>query len=329
MNFNDLVFVSAQPDVPYFHWQTKVYVHNFIEKGIKPEQIHVLFVIVDGDKPSLKSLELKSYGVNVHHYFDDRNNKDYIPSLRPLILSKWLKEYPQFGKCYFYHDSDIIFRELPDFDSMMNDDICYLSDTTEYIGYNYLKECGGRYELEHPELIQDELLLTMCTIVGISLDKVKDNQKNSGGAQYLIKNTDYNFWDKVYYDSETLYSELNQFHNENRILNGLQIWTSDMWAVLWNLWYFGNETKVTDSLSFSWATDTIDQYNKKVILHMAGVTGELRDSKFYKGDYISLNPLTLLKIDERFFDYIDENSSTKKYIEVMKSMLKNETKGYL
>ena len=33
-----LLFVSAQPDVPYFHWQAKIYSHNFIEMGIKPEQ---------------------------------------------------------------------------------------------------------------------------------------------------------------------------------------------------------------------------------------------------------------------------------------------------
>ena len=42
----DLVFVSAQPDLPYFHWQIKIYVNNFIEKGIKPNQIHILFIIL-------------------------------------------------------------------------------------------------------------------------------------------------------------------------------------------------------------------------------------------------------------------------------------------
>ena len=32
----NILFVTAQPDVPYFHWQVKLYTHNFIEKGIKP-----------------------------------------------------------------------------------------------------------------------------------------------------------------------------------------------------------------------------------------------------------------------------------------------------
>ena len=41
-----ILFVTAQPDVPYFIWQIKLYVNNFIEKGINPNQIHVIFSIV-------------------------------------------------------------------------------------------------------------------------------------------------------------------------------------------------------------------------------------------------------------------------------------------
>lgn len=326
---DNLVFVSAQPDISYFHWQTKVYIHNFIEKGVKPHQIHVLFVILNDSQPSEESLSLKQLGVNVHHYEDTRIDKRYIPTLRPLILSKWLKENPQFGKCYFYHDSDIVFRVLPDFNSMIEDNICYLSDTTSYIGYDYLKECCGRYEDEHKVLSENKLLYLMSDIVGVDIETIKNNQKNSGGAQYLIKGTDYTFWDKVYKDSERLYDTLIHFHKSYPIQNGLQIWTSDMWGVLWNLWYLGKETEVTDKLSFSWATDTVEQYENKIILHMAGVTPDLKHSKFYKGDFITLNPIELLKINDTIFDYIDENSSTKKYIEVMESMIKNESNDYL
>ena len=44
----DILFVSAQPDVPYFIWQIKLYVNNFIEKGIDPNQIHVVLGLVQG-----------------------------------------------------------------------------------------------------------------------------------------------------------------------------------------------------------------------------------------------------------------------------------------
>lgn len=319
---NDLIFVSAQPDVTYFHWQTKIYVHNFIEKGINPSQIHLLFLITDGDEPNSESLELRKLGVNVHYYIDNRESKVYIPTLRPFMLSKWLKEYPEYGKCYFYHDSDIIFRELPDFQSIISDDICYLSDTKSYIGYEYINMCGGRYQKEHTNLSQDDLLNNMCSVIGISSDIVKKNQDKSGGAQYLLKNIDHTFWEKVYKDSEPLYMMLIQFHQSHPIKNEIQMWTSDMWCVLWNLWLFNKQTLITDKLSFTWATDIISEYEKNPILHMAGITKNMMSNSFYKGEFINVSPLKLLEFNINYFDYIDESSSTKKYVEVMKRIIK-------
>jgi len=323
---NNLVFVSAHPDIPYFHWQTKVYTNNFIEKGIKPKNIHVLFLMVNGQtSPSEESLKLKKLGINVHHYLDDRKNKKYIPSLRPLALSRWLKEYPEFGQAYFYHDSDIIFRELPNFDKLLEDDIVYLSDTLSYISYDYIMGCCQRYESHHQNLSKGELLKTMADIIGIPVELIKENNRNSGGAQYLIKNTDYTFWEKVYEDCATLYQKVFEFNFKNRIPSGeIQMWTADMWAVLWNLWNTNHKTKIVDDLSFSWATDTIKTYERHPILHMAGVTDDLKSTKFYKGEFINVDPLSKLKENPNFFDYVDRNSSTIKYIEQMKKVVEND-----
>jgi len=323
---NDLVFVSAHPDIPYFHWQTKVYTNNFIEKGINPKNIHVLFVMVNGNtSPSEESLKLKEIGINVHHYLDDRKNKKYIPSLRPLALSRWLKEYPELGKYYFYHDSDIIFRELPDFDKLLKDDVVYLSDTLSYINYDYIMGCCQRYETQHPSLQKGHLIQLMADVIGVSVDIIKQNNKNSGGAQYLIKNTDYTFWEKVFLDCETLYQKVFDFDRSHRIPSGeIQMWTADMWAVLWNLWLTNHETKIVNDLSFSWATDTISTYEKHPILHMAGVTDDLKRTKFYKGEFINVDPLQKLRENINYFDYIESNSSTIKYIEQMKKVIKNE-----
>lgn len=323
---NDLVFVCAHPDIPYFHWQTKVYVNNFIEKGIKPENIHVLFVMVNGlTSPTEESLKFKELGINVHHYLDDRKNKKYIPSLRPMVLSRWLKEYPKLGKCYFYHDGDIIFRELPNFDDLLKDDIVYLSDTLSYISHDYIVGCSNRYEEHHKNLEKNYLLNLMAEVIGLPTNVIKENNNNSGGAQYLIKNTDYTFWEKVFVDSENLYQKLFEFNKKNRIPFGeIQIWTADMWAVLWNLWLTNHKTIVTKELDFSWATDNIERYEECPILHMAGVTENLKHYKFYKGEFINVNPFKKLKENYHFFDYIDSNSSTIKYIEQMKRILEKE-----
>ena len=318
----DIVFVTAQPDVPYFHWQVKLYTHNFIEKGIDPNSIHVIFSTLGNNKLSQGAEDLKKIGINIHSYKDERVNKRYIPSIKPFLLYKWLEQYPQYGKCFFLHDADIIFRELPDFEKMMNDDICYLSDTIGYIGYDYIMDCCRRYESQHPTSEKGQLLKEMADTIGISVDLIKENQKNSGGGQYIIKNTDYKLWEKIYLDSFTLYNNMLIYQRKFPINPGqIQFWTAEMWSVLWNLWLHNFKTKVVNELSFSWATDNVDVYKKHPILHMAGVTDDLKKTKFYKGEYINIDPIQKLIEDPTYFDYVDIKSSTIKYIEVMRSYI--------
>lgn len=319
-----LVFVTAQPDVPYFHWQVRVYTQNFVDLGINPNKIHVIFGMVQGNtEPTKESLELKELGINVHHYLDDRQKKHYIPSIKPFLIYKWLEENPEYGKCFFLHDADIIFRELPDFNKLLSDDTIYLSDTIGYIGYNYINSCCERYESQHPNSEKNQLLQEMVDVIGLTIEDVKENQNNSGGGQYIIKNTSWELWFKIYYDCVPLYDQMLSYQKRFPISPGeIQFWTAEMWSLLWNLWYFGLETKVVEDLSFSWATDSISTYEKHPILHMAGVTQDLKEKKFFKGDYINVNPLEKLKSDIDFFEYIEQESATRKYIDIMKRVIK-------
>lgn len=320
----NILFVTAQPDVPYFIWQVKLYVHNFIEKGIKPSQIHVIFSIVHRDEdPTEESLELKKMGINVHHYRDERSKKNYIPSIKPYLIYKWLEQYPEFGKMFFLHDADIIFNRLPNFQLLTEDDISYLSDTVGYIGYKYIMDCCQRYEHHHPNSEKGQLIKEMADVVGIDVEKIKINQENSGGGQYLLKNTTSDLWKKIYENSTALYNKMLDYQRRFPISPGeIQFWTAEMWSLLWNLWLFGIDTKITKELDFSWATDPISIYEKKPILHMAGVTQDLKNRKFFKGEFINMDPISKLKEDNSFFDFIDADSSTVKYIDNMKSYIK-------
>jgi hypothetical protein len=319
----NILFVSAQPDVPYFIWQIKLYIHNFIEKGIDPNKIHVVLGLVQGNtKPSKQSEELKELGVNVHYFVDERVKKHYIPSIKPFLISKWIQSNPEFGKLFFLHDADIIFRELPNFEELLNDDTCYLSDTIGYIGYDYIMDCCGRYEQKHPNTEKGQLISEMSEVIGVDVDIIKDNQKNSGGGQYLIKNSNCELWDKIYKDSIKLYDQMLNYQKRFPINPGqIQFWTAEMWALLWNLWMYGFETKITDEMSFSWATDDIKKYEQHPILHMAGVTDNLKTTKFYKGDYINIDPILKMRDNPNHFDYINKDSSTIKYMENMKSYI--------
>jgi hypothetical protein len=319
----NILFVSAQPDVPYFIWQIKLYVHNFIEKGIKPDQIHVVLGLVQGKtKPSPQSEQLKELGINIHYFVDERTRKNYIPSIKPYLISKWIQSNPDHGKLFFLHDADIIFNQLPSFDELLQDEVCYLSDTIGYIGYDYIMDCCGRYEQKHPNTEKGQLISEMSEVIGIDVDTIKTNQKNSGGGQYLIKNSNCELWDKIYKDSIKLYDQMLNYQKRFPINPGqIQFWTAEMWALLWNLWMYGFETKISDEMGFSWATDNIKKYEQHPILHMAGVTDNLKTTKFYKGDYINTDPILKMRENPNHFDYIDKDSSTIKYIENMKTYI--------
>jgi hypothetical protein len=276
-------------------------------------------------KPTDEALKIKDYGVNVHFYEDNRDIKTYIPSIKPYMITQWLKEFPEHGKLFFLHDADIIFNYLPNFEELLKDELTYVSDTIGYIGYNYIMDCCNRYETKHPNSQKGQLLQEMVNIVGVTVDCVKCNQENSGGGQYLIKNTDHNLWQKIYDDCSPLYYQMLDYQKRFPISPGeIQFWTAEMWSLLWNLWLNGNETKITKELNFSWATDTIGVFEKNPILHMAGVTENLKGTKFYKGEYINIDPIQKLKSNPNHFDYIDKNSSTIKYVEVMKSFIQND-----
>jgi hypothetical protein len=317
-----LIFVSAQPDVPYFHWQCEVYLHNFINLGIPSENIHVLFGVTKGGDLSEGANKLKKYTQNIHSIEDLREKKHYIPSIKPYLIHQFLRKYPNLGEKMFIHDSDIIFNYLPNFDQFIQDDIQYLSDTNGYLNFDYIMSCDQRYNDEHESLEKGMLLREMIDVIGIDAGDVKKNNENSGGAQYLLKNQTWFMWYKIYKDSTVLYDKLKRFHTKYPIEFGeIQFWTAEMWSILWNLWWWGMKTKVVNELSFCWATDTIDKCKNNPILHMAGVTEDLKKDKFYKGDYIDLNPLNMLRDKSDIFDYVGRSSSTLLYINEMKKII--------
>ena len=307
----NLIFVSAQPDNIYFHWQVEVYMYQFSKFGII-DNCHVLFGY-SGDSPSEGGLKLQKMYKNIHFYKDERVDKTYIPTIRPHILAKFFNEFPDLGKNVFYHDSDILFVTLPDFASMLNDDIGYLSDTISYIGYNYIMECCKRYKDKFAELADDDLFIGMCKEVDIDPNLIIRNQKNSGGAQYLLKNINGAYWEECERMCVSLYKYMCSYEQKYPIAHHIQKWTADMWAVLWNYWKIGGQTKVHQQLDFSWATDTMKEYNSRTIFHLAGVSGDKCKDRFYKGLYTNKHLIDEYLKDSTIFDHIINTSSTYGY----------------
>jgi len=183
----------------------------------------------------------------------------------------------------------------------------YVSDTKSYIGSKYILEKG------------EDVLNTMCEIVGISPKTVIDKQEESGGCQYLMRGLDWRFFDKVEKDCELMYKTITALNAEkvkaDPTHHPLQIWTADMWAILWNAWMRGFTTEIIPELDFTWATDTIENFDKRYIFHNAGVTGATEGEYFYKGDYQEHLPYNNFDIDK-----INKTRATYKYAELIQDV---------
>lgn len=282
---NKIKYICVQPRLLYYAWQVEVMLNNFLNNNISPYDIDVLVAWNPNDDtnnihnviPWFK-LKEKYKNVNIIFYKDTRNKPSYISSIRPNILKQHFLLHPELkNETIFYHDCDILFTKPVDFSNLINDNIWYLSNTNSYINYEYIVSKGK------------DIYDRMCNIIGIDPLIPKLMNSNSGGAQYIMKNIDHTFWEKVETDSEELFKQITEINKIEKIkdpnYHELQIWCADMWAVLWNAWLKGNETKVVSELDFCWATDNINRWDEVSIFHNAGVTPERKDL-FFKGNYI-------------------------------------------
>jgi hypothetical protein len=282
-----LLYLSAQPDEPYFHWQVEVMIHNFVKVGIDPTCINVVFGHFDSPTEAYFDLQRRYPLVKFYNYLRQIHHFEYVSIVRPDILEQHFTQYQELSNTLiFYHDSDIIFRELPDFEQLANDDYWYVSDTISYIGASYIKSKSI------------DLFVQMCNIVGIDSKLVEECEQHSGGAQYLMKGCTAEFWRKVRIDCINLYDYMSDIEKCDRhtltvdaltYYHPIQKWTADMWSVLWNIWLLDAETRITKELDFSWATSSQEEYERCSIMHNAGATTR-DDGLFYKGEFINSSP---------------------------------------
>lgn len=317
---DNLIFINVVPLDHYMHWQEEVMITNFLSKGIKNIEILVWY-------PKHRELELKNWKtletkyptVKFFYYEDSGVNLNlYIPQLRPHTLKKHFKKH-KFrlkDKVFFYHDADIIFRELPDFELLMKDNIVWQSDCSGYLDYSYLK----RKEIEG-NIPENELVNLLEKIGNLSPNTIKNYNNKTGGAQTLLKNIDYKFWEDV--ERLSMDIRVKLFHGIPNSINtkyfkdensGVQSWCCDMWALNFALWKRNIKTDVHKELDFSWASDTNETYLKKNIYHNTGASSS-KDGTFLKTEWINKSPIGINLP-------INENSASKYYVEAINNVIR-------
>jgi hypothetical protein len=292
------ILITCQPDDQYFIWQNHLYVESCLQQGFEEEQIHILLYKPKGRDYNENWEKLKNCHpkLNIFVYEDDGVQSFlpiYIPILRPHILSQHFKKFPNLEKeTIIYTDCDILWIKGLDIEKFYNDDICYISDAKSYLNNSYF-ESKKRDILDEKkeEAFSRDFLKEICDIVGIPKEIAIENNNNTGGVQYILKNVSSAFWKKVEVDTLNIRTHLlgvnRQFYkNENA---GIQSWCADLWAVLFNLWYHNKNVKVIPEMDFAWSTDPLEKLNSNAILHNAGIVSVNHGGwkAFYKGKYHS------------------------------------------
>ena len=294
---DNYIFICVQPYDFYFYWQVEVLITNFRKHAVS-NYMHVIVWFPEEKKKETvnwEKLKDKYPEVSFFYYVDSGNTNIqlYIPQLRADALIQHFEKYPELReKTIFYHDCDIIFNYLPGFEGLAKGEINWQSNTSSYLDYDYLagKEKEGNIK-EH------EVIGKMAQIGGITTDIIKSYTGKTGGAQYILKGIDADFWR----DAKRMMIQLRQllFYGHTPSINktyfasenaGFQSWCADMWAVNFSLWKRGKVTDITPKLDFSWATDDAETYMLKPIFHNAGVSA-LSNGLFYKAKWMTSSPI--------------------------------------
>ena len=297
-------YLCAQPRTPYYKWQVEALIKNFIRNGIHPNDIIILLGMNRLDyscsahsERVWNELYEKFPEVWFFEYLDTREQCIYKPSIYFNLVKQFLTENPSYQEeVIFYHDADILFTRPVDFSHLIEGDTWYFSDTIDYIGAKYIVSKGGNVYKD------------MCDIVGIDAIIPIMNQENSGGAQYIIKRTTPSFWEKVELDSIKMYNhfcETEHLHIQSgRKDYPIQKWTAGMWSLLWNAWLFGHEVKISHDMDFCVATDPIELWDKKPIMHNAQVL-PIHKNLFFKENYHLQDPtdIDLSKLSNQYCSY--------------------------
>lgn len=283
-------YVMAQPAVPRFEWEVKVAIYGLLKASVLKEDIIVLF---SRHEESVIS-EIKNIGVNVHVYSDDRYDFEYIPSLKPYLMHRYLEEdVSRENETYFFMDSDVIVKEQPETDSHLRG-VWYGSDCGGYLNYDYIVQCDNGFNI----------LKDMSEIVGVSIEDIKSMNNDSIGAQYIMSKPSSEYFKKVYEDSIKLWKYIKDKDTN------YQKWCQEMVATLWNMPLFDVMPRAKKEMEFTWATDSIEKWNKNKIYHNAGVTQDMKDM-FFKGDYINKDPFN------EDFSHINRNKASYEYTKLI------------
>lgn len=320
----ELYIVSVVTNEIRYIWETCIYLKSLRDINLSKYANILVYVEKDAfisqDWKELSN-EFPEAGFN---FYSDSNNINricqsfrYGPLYRFYVLQQHWKAYPELSnKTIFYTDTDLVFTNNFNISELIQDDTCYLSWTgskdrkDNYIWTLYL---NSKVNSIIPNRLEEynklDIVARLAYISGTSKENIVSNDSNTGGAQYLLKNIQGQFWTDCFNtccEIKMYLSGLNQVYfkgnnSEERENNGFQSFCSDMWALYYTLLKYNKQIRTPIELDFAWSTDRIERLDEVGILHNAGITSEetikvafektyINTPVFFKGKYLDTTP---------------------------------------
>lgn len=316
------ILVTCQPSDSYFIWQNALYIESCLSNGFLEENIHILIYNTPkkGINKEWDNLKIRYPKLNIF-YYEDKGVVNllqfYIPIIRPHLLYQHFTKFPELQeKPIIYTDSDIIWINNPNLNSLLKDNVNYYSNASSYLDEKYFQRLIKNVkEGKESEYLECDIFDKLCKICRVTKEDV--NKTPAGGVQYILKKINAEFWKKVEKDCLELklfLSSINKyfFDSEDK---GVQSWCADLWAMWFNLVYFNKPVKITPILDFAWSSGEKSTMQNKYILHNAGITKEIMELNgkkvptFYKAKYKQQSPFE----DLDWLNQVLENENSQKY----------------
>lgn len=262
-----MIFVSAQQDSRYCLWQLAVQLSNFRELGIEQDAVCLIGYYPGGPSNEARALAAQTKATFVF-IPDTREQQHYVPSIYFHLVSKWLSANRVYESCFF-HDSDIIFRELPLFSKLLCDDINYFSNVSNYLS---------------PKLYDQSVLSQAADLIGVDKSKIL-NTLLVGGAQYLVKDLDPQLWILAERRSVMLFDYFTSMRNVQSQRKPIDPWLAGMFALKWTMIDRDMKFELHPELNFTWPAYSASTWAHTKILHNAGITADLGNKVFRKGEF--------------------------------------------
>lgn len=356
-----LNIITCATDSIRERWECRVLLNNLQEQGLLNKTTLLIFQMREDFLEAFHEdwdLLEKQFPEANFVYFKDHQNITrlcqifhYIPLFRLYVLQEHFKTNPQLEQeAIFYIDTDILITKPLPFEKWLEGDINYLSwtgnpqRTDNYLWQPYFD--SKIKEVDHKKLEQykkQDILAHVANICGTTREAITLNSPNIGGAQYLLKNINSQFWTNCFnYACEIkLYLEgtnitfMNGDTFQKKQDNGFQAFCADMWAVMFQLIALDRPVQCPKELDFSWSCDRIERYEQCHLLHNAGITSDakvrvafekLPDGSnkfeeaplFYKGAYMTSSPFeNIEELKEIYNNPLNKQFCNNKYVEAI------------